>query len=144
MSGTTELRRAVMQEDFRLSTARRLQDNPVAALGRGCAAVAPWRDQFQYMEIAAGAADFTLNWWAGSGPDLASQMAVVEAAGGRFSDLEGRADFDAQVIVVSNGVLHDAVLQRVNEEIAARGFDPSLEPAEDIPAIWTARAAQLD
>ena len=133
-----------MQDDFRLSTARRVQDNPVAALGLECAAVAPWRDQFQYMEIAEGMADFALNWWAGSGPDLASQVAVVEAAGGRFSDLEGRADFDAQVIVVSNGVLHDAALERVNEEIAARGFDPRLEPTEDISEIRRARAAQPD
>lgn len=142
VSATSDIGQSVMQEDFRLSTARRVRDNPVAAIGLECAAISPWLDQFFYMAIAEGSADFTVNWWAGSGPDLASQVAVVEAAGGRFSDLAGEADFNASVIVVSNGLLHESVLQRLNEIAADRGIDPDVEPTEDIPAIWRAREQQ--
>jgi len=82
-----------------------------------------------------------VNWWAGWGPDLASHVAIVHEAGGRFSDLRGGLDIDARVHVVSNGALHDAVLRRVNVVIEEARMDPTAEPTEDFDAIFKARAA---
>lgn len=140
-SATADLSQALMQEDFRLSVARGLASNPVASIAADCRAVRPW-DLFFFMAVAEGKADFAVNWWGGSGPDLASQVCIVEAAGGRFSNLAGEVDIDAPVQLVSNGALHLVVLERLNELIAVHGFDPSAEPAEDIPAIREARATE--
>ena len=141
-SRTAELNAATMQEDFRISVGRKLDWNPVPVLARRCGAVRPWGDCFFFLAVAEGEVDFAVNWWAGSGPDLASQVCIVEASGGRFSDLEGRPDIDADVHVVTNGVLHEIVLHHLREILAAEKLDPSVEPAEDIPAIMAARAAQ--
>lgn len=43
--------------------------------------------------------------------DLAPLMVIVEEAGGRFTDLEGRARIDGGSAVASNGLLHEAVLE---------------------------------
>lgn len=142
VSATPALADAVMQEDFRVSCGRRLPWNPVAAVGAACRAIRPWADRWYFAAIAGGEADFAINWWAGNGPDLASQVCIVEEAGGRFSDLDGSLDIDADMHVVSNGALHDAVVHRVREVIRADGLDPSAEPDEDIAAIWNARARQ--
>jgi histidinol-phosphatase len=42
--------------------------------------------------------------------DLAPLIVIVEEAGGRFTDLEGRARIDGGSAVASNGLLHEAVL----------------------------------
>jgi histidinol-phosphatase len=42
--------------------------------------------------------------------DLAALIVIVEEAGGRMTDIEGRAAFDAGHAVTSNGRLHDEVL----------------------------------
>ena len=141
VSRRTDLAEAVIQEDFRVSVARRLQTNPVWSVARECAAVRPW-DQFYFMAIAEGAADFAVNWWSGWGPDLASQVCILEAAGGRFSDLHGVLDIDAEVHVISNRLLHDHVLALVNDVVLASGLDPAREPTEDLSEIWRARARQ--
>ena len=44
--------------------------------------------------------------------DIAALAVIVEAAGGRFTDLEGRApDLDTTSVLATNGKLHDAVLK---------------------------------
>ncbi|HKU14287.1 MAG TPA: inositol monophosphatase family protein [Steroidobacteraceae bacterium] len=44
--------------------------------------------------------------------DIAALAVIVEAAGGRFTDLDGRApDLDTSSVLASNGRLHDEVLQ---------------------------------
>jgi histidinol-phosphatase len=42
--------------------------------------------------------------------DLAALIVIVEEAGGRMTDIDGRAVFDAGQCVTSNGRLHDEVL----------------------------------
>ena len=142
VSTTARLADAVMHEDFRVSVHRGLDDNPVAALARGCAAVEPFADVFFFFSLCEGAVDFAVNWWAGSGPDLAGPVAILAAAGGRFSDLDGRVDIDADVHVISNGVLHAAVLARLHELIDERGYDPTLQPEDPWSTIKPFRLTQ--
>jgi histidinol-phosphatase len=48
--------------------------------------------------------------------DIAALAVIVEAAGGRFTDLEGRApDLNTTSVLATNGRLHDAVLQALKE-----------------------------
>jgi histidinol-phosphatase len=66
-------------------------------------------DFWQHMLVAEGAADVALDpevsLW-----DLAALQVIVEEAGGRFSDLAGRATPDGGSGVSTNGRLHDDVL----------------------------------
>jgi histidinol-phosphatase len=66
-------------------------------------------DFWQHMLVAEGAIDVALepevSLW-----DLAALQVIVEEAGGRFTDLDGRAWPEGGNAVSSNGVLHDAVL----------------------------------
>lgn len=77
-------------------------------------AAACWRtrgigDAWQYMLVAEGAAEIALDpvvsLW-----DLAAPALIVEEAGGRFSDLEGRPRADGGSGLASNGLLHEQVL----------------------------------
>ncbi|MEX1177864.1 MAG: inositol monophosphatase family protein [Nitriliruptor sp.] len=69
-------------------------------------------DFWQHCLVAAGACDVALeaevSLW-----DLAAVKVIVEAAGGRFTDLGGTATADGGSAISSNGWLHDAVVERV-------------------------------
>ena len=66
-------------------------------------------DFWSHVLVAEGAVDASfepeVSLW-----DLAALQPVVEEAGGRFTDLAGRAAPDGGSVVCSNGLLHDAVL----------------------------------
>jgi len=71
-------------------------------------------DFWAYCLVAAGSTDAVieaqLNAW-----DLAAVRALVEAAGGRVTDLEGGARSDGGSAVASNGLLHEELLALVAE-----------------------------
>ena len=46
--------------------------------------------------------------------DLAAPSIIVEEAGGRVTDLEGRRTYTGGNALASNGLLHDAILKRLN------------------------------
>lgn len=80
-------------------------------------------DFWSHVLVAEGAIDVALErpvevW------DLAASRVIVEEAGGRFSDLEGRPRLDGGSALFTNGLLHDRVL-------AALGCSPSPEAAGD-------------
>ncbi|MEA2646822.1 MAG: histidinol-phosphatase, partial [Chloroflexota bacterium] len=73
-----------------------------------------WRDRgfgdfWQHMLVAQGSAEVALDpevsLW-----DLAAIKVIVEEAGGRFTDLAGRATASGGSAVSSNGLLHDETL----------------------------------
>lgn len=66
-------------------------------------------DFWQHCLVAAGSTDVAME-AAVSTWDLAAVKAIVEAAGGRFTDLDGEATADGGSAVSSNGLLHDAAL----------------------------------
>ena len=67
-------------------------------------------DAFTYGCIAAGKIDVSVNLldkpW-----DCAAAAAIVQEAGGRFSDIAGGNSIYSGSCVLSNGVVHDAVLE---------------------------------
>lgn len=69
-------------------------------------------DFWQHCLVASGACDLAIeaevNLW-----DLAAVKVIVEAAGGRFTDLDGRATADGGSALATNGHLHDEVLELV-------------------------------
>ncbi len=76
-----------------------------------------WRERgfgdfWGYALVAEGAAEamveVSLSPW-----DAAAPAVVVEEAGGRWSDVDGRRRIDAGTFVVTNGVMHDEVLRRL-------------------------------
>jgi histidinol-phosphatase len=82
----------------------------VLDLARRC-----WRsrglgDFWQYMLVAEGAAEIALDpevkLW-----DLAAPQLIVEEAGGRFTDLQGRPRADGGSGLATNGLLHEAALE---------------------------------
>jgi len=78
---------------------------------------AVWRERgfgdfWGYALLAEGAAEavveINLSTW-----DAAAPMVLVEEAGGRATDLDGRRAIDSRTFLVSNGLLHDEVLGRL-------------------------------
>ncbi|MCC5948697.1 MAG: histidinol phosphatase [Nitriliruptoraceae bacterium] len=84
----------------------------VDALAHRAARIRGYGDFWQHCLVAAGSTDVALEaevkLW-----DLAAVRALVEAAGGRFTDLVGRATADGGSAIASNGHLHDDVLALV-------------------------------
>jgi histidinol-phosphatase len=66
------------------------------------------------LEVAVG--DYEVALFLSGGPwDLAVFALIVEEAGGRFTDLRGRADVFSGTALYSNGKVHDAVLKIIAE-----------------------------
>jgi len=78
-----------------------------------------WRERgfgdfWGYALLAEGAAEAMVEVGLSSW-DAASPMVLVEEAGGRATDFDGRRAIDSGDFVVSNGVLHDIILERLRE-----------------------------
>jgi histidinol-phosphatase len=82
----------------------------IVALQRRCWRTRGFGDFWPYAMVADGSIDIAVEPEGLSLWDLAAPMVVVEAAGGRFTDLDGVARADAGSAVATNGRLHDAVL----------------------------------
>jgi histidinol-phosphatase len=78
-------------------------------LGDQCWRTLGYGDFWQYMLVAEGALEIAINPVA-SLWDLAAPLVVVQEAGGRFTDLAGRAGADGGDALATNGLLHDAAL----------------------------------
>jgi histidinol-phosphatase len=81
-------------------------------LSRRCWRTRGLGDLWSYMLVAEGAAEI------GTDPivalwDLAAPMAIVQEAGGRFTDLGGVARADGGSGLATNGLLHEAVLELI-------------------------------
>ena len=71
-------------------------------------------DFWGYMLVAEGAAELMVE--RDLGPwDLAAPWIVVEEAGGRVTDFDGRRDVFGSEGMASNGLLHDRFLARLRE-----------------------------
>jgi histidinol phosphatase-like enzyme (inositol monophosphatase family) len=67
-------------------------------------------DAYTYGCIAAGRLDVSVNLW--DKPwDCAAGACIVREAGGRFSDINGKQTVYSGNIILSNGFVHDAVLE---------------------------------
>jgi histidinol-phosphatase len=97
-----------------LYTSRPMIDRSGLAPGFDVLLGAAWRDRgfgdfWSYTLVAEGAAEamveVDLKPWDAAAPTL-----LVEEAGGRVTDLDGRRSVDAPSILATNGPLHEAVL----------------------------------
>jgi histidinol-phosphatase len=88
-----------------------------AAPGFGALIGDVWRDRgfgdfWGYALVAEGAAEAMVE----VGPkswDLAAPLVIIEEAGGRLTDLDGRRTIHSGTVLASNGRLHDEVLVRL-------------------------------
>ena len=105
-------------ERLRVSGVSALEDATVlVALDRPppAAAFCVWHlrglgDFWAHMLVAEGAAELAIDAIGVSVWDLAAPLVIVEEAGGRFTDLEGRTRPDGRAAIASNGLLHDDAL----------------------------------
>ena len=90
-----------------------------AALTKQCARSRGFGDFWSHMLVAEGAIDIAVepevSYW-----DLAAVAVIVEAAGGRFTDLSGTARADGGSALSTNGLLHDDVLAVLSARGAVR------------------------
>jgi histidinol-phosphatase len=82
-----------------------------------------WRERgfgdfWGYALLAEGAAEamVEVDLWTW---DAAAPMVLIEEAGGRVTDLDGRRAIDTQTFLATNGLLHDEVLARLRASGAA-------------------------
>jgi histidinol-phosphatase len=83
----------------------------VAALVREATREEPHVDH-PALQVAAGGYELALFLIAGPW-DIAAPALIVEEAGGRFTDLDGRPDLTSGTAIFSNGHTHDAVLRLI-------------------------------
>ncbi|HEX2836479.1 MAG TPA: histidinol-phosphatase [Thermoanaerobaculia bacterium] len=79
-------------------------------LVRQCTRARGFGDFWIHMLVAEGAIEIAVE-PAVAAWDMAALQVIVEEAGGRFTDLQGRARFDGGSGVSTNGPLHDIVLE---------------------------------
>ena len=81
---------------------------------------AAWRERgfgdfWGYSLLAEGAAEamveVDLSPW-----DYAAPMLLVEEAGGRVTDFDGRRPVDGRTFLATNGILHDTIRERLNSD----------------------------
>lgn len=85
------------------------------ALARRCWRTRGFGDFWQHVLVAEGALDVAIEpavapW------DLGPLIVIVEEAGGRLTDLSGRARIDGGSVVTTNGLLHDDVLEAMGAQ----------------------------
>jgi histidinol-phosphatase len=89
------------------------------ALAARCWEARGFSDYWAHVLVAEGSADLAvepvMNLW-----DNAPLQVIVEEAGGRFTDLEGRPRADGGSAVTTNGLLHDEVLAAFGRRDADR------------------------
>jgi myo-inositol-1(or 4)-monophosphatase len=70
--------------------------------------------------------EFNLNPW-----DTAAGVMIIEEAGGRVSDYEGKHyATDGRETLASNGLIHEALIHEFDQIFAGRGLEPIPDPRE--------------
>ena len=102
---------ATVNDDWRGTLENSIPGRPLTAVAARARGVRPG-DGRGFLAVAAGDADVALS--GGGHPwDYAAPKLIVEEAGGRFSDLAGQPGIDSLSAMVTNGLLHDEVLEVV-------------------------------
>ncbi len=119
VSTVTRLGDATVNDDWRGTLENRIPGRPLTAVAGRARRVRP-RNGHGFLAVAAGQADVALS-GGGYAWDYAAPKVIVEEAGGRFTDLAGQARIDSRTALVTNGPLHDEVLDVVRAAEAAAG-----------------------
>jgi histidinol-phosphatase len=114
VSKTRGLANAVVSDDWQDTLAQGVTRGPLAALARSCASVRPYMEN-SFLAVAAGLADVAID--TGGHPwDYAALKIIVEEAGGRVTDRDGKARIDGGHAIASNGLVHEAVLDVIADD----------------------------
>jgi histidinol-phosphatase len=119
VSHCAELARATVTDDWHRTLAAGTREHPLVLLADAVAAVRLHRG-YSHLVVAAGAADVALG-IGGSAWDFAPTKVIVEEAGGRFTDIEGRDSFTGGSALASNGRLHDQALRAIGARVPTVG-----------------------
>jgi histidinol-phosphatase len=71
-------------------------------------------DFWQHCLVAEGAVDVAVDAVGVAPYDLAAVRLIVEEAGGTFTDRHGRATYESDTAISSNGLLHAEVIRRLS------------------------------
>jgi histidinol-phosphatase len=113
VSGKSRLDEAILSTGNLKSLAARAQWQNLAALVLQVSRVRGYGDFVHYHLLARGALDVVIESDVNI-LDIAALSVIVEEAGGRFTDLAGRAvGLDTTSVLASNGLLHDAVREQI-------------------------------
>jgi histidinol-phosphatase len=107
VSDVGSLAEATVADDWQRRLERGVTGHPLATLAGAAARVRP-HSGHAHLAVASGAADLALG--TGYAWDFAPIKVIIEEAGGRFSDLQGRDAFDSGQALVSNRHLHGEAL----------------------------------
>lgn len=111
VSGITSLDEACVTYTDGRDTSGRLGD-AWAALQRDTALQRGWGDCYGHCLVATGRSDIhidpKMNPW-----DCAPLIPILQEAGGRFTDWQGRVTIEGGDAVSSNGALHEEILRRL-------------------------------
>lgn len=112
VSEATDLSESVICDDWRQTIATGDDpDHPLVRVAARCAHVTPHAGHAS-LAVAAGQADIAIS--TGGGPwDYAAPKLIVTEAGGRHSDFTGATSLDRRQAVITNGDLHDQVLDLI-------------------------------
>ena len=119
VSDCAELASATVTDDWHRTLATGTRAHPLVTLADAAAAVRLHRG-YSHLVVAAGAADVALG-IGGSAWDFAPTKVIVEEAGGRFTDIEGRDTFTQGSALASNGRLHDQALRAIGVPMPSPG-----------------------
>jgi histidinol-phosphatase len=112
VSGVASLQDAYVSTTDLGSWIRHHSREAYLALVDACWESRAFGDFWQHCLVAEGsmdlAAEAIVNPW-----DLAALQVIVEEAGGRFTDLTGVRGYSGGSVLASNGLLHDAALERL-------------------------------
>lgn len=112
VSQVAELSQSMLLTTSARTAGRKLPGWP--SLAGGAARVRGWSDAYALACVAAGRADVcveaVMKPW-----DNAPFLVIVEEAGGRFTDVEGRRTIHGGSALATNGILHDAALAALRE-----------------------------
>jgi len=67
--------------------------------------------------------------------DLAAPLVLVEEAGGRLTDFEGRRTYDGGNAVATNGLLHDVILEKLRNPQPEPARSPHQPPSGAGPRV---------
>jgi histidinol-phosphatase len=113
VSTVARLSEATVCDDYRRNIERRTPGHLLVQLAERSRRVHP-NDDYPSLTVAGGRADVCLS--SEGGPwDWAPFVLLVEEAGGRVTDLEGRRRFDRAPILATNGFVHDECLAAIRE-----------------------------
>ena len=89
--------------------------------------VRTWGDAFGYAMVACGFADAVVDYTT-QPYDLAPMPVIIEEAGGRFTDLDGRRVFDGGNGIASNGLIHETLRAYVSTPLLGNREEIGVQP----------------